>query len=326
MRCLMVDAMPSRLVVAALGLVVSGLVTPATADDVIPGHEIDRPVNGAVIGGALGLSLGLSLIPIRTHRAMWQRELFGRVDHAVHASFSPRAAQISDATLAATVAAPLAYLVAGTIDDADGDRLMLYGEALAINLALFQGAKRLVQRPRPYLYSTLPGVADYAAREGDDAYQSFYSAHAATAFCAATAGAYLAGTTSVSRGVRNLAWGSGFAAAASVANLRVRAGKHFYSDVAIGAIVGIAIGYVVPALHADGEAYVPDLGDLGAAMAGLLGGGLVSQLLPLERPHDDVPGASRVALRRRWSRALRSLHLGPVAVPSGAGVGVAGAM
>jgi membrane-associated phospholipid phosphatase len=320
--------MPSRLVVAALILGLGlGLVTPATADDVIPGHQIDRPLDGAVIAGALGLGLGLSLLPVRTDRGIWRRELFGGVDRSVHARFSPRAAQISDATLAATVAAPLAYLTGGTIDDADGDRLVIYGEALAINLALFQGAKRLVQRPRPYLYSTSPGVARYAESQGADAYQSFYSAHAATAFCAATAGAYLAGATSASRGVRQLAWASGFGAAAAVANLRVRAGKHFYSDVLIGGLVGVAIGYAVPALHADARPYVPDARDLGAAVAGLIGGGLLSQLLPLERALDDAPGARQaLAQRPRWSRALRSLHLGPVPIPDGAGVGVAGSL
>lgn len=308
--------MPSRLLGTALLLC---LVAPATADDVIPGHTVDRPLDGAVIAGTLGLAVGLSLIPVPVPRGTWRRELFGRVDASVHARFSPRAARISDLTLAATVVAPIAYLTGATIEDADGDRLMLYTEALAINLALFQGAKRLVQRPRPYLYSTLPGVARYAATQGEDAYRSFYSAHAATAFCTATAGAYLA-ALSGSRGMRHAAWGGGFAGAAAVANLRVRAGKHFYSDVAIGALIGIAIGYAVPALHADAGPYVPDAGDLGAALAGLIGGGLVSQLLPLERRDGEL------VARTGWSRALRSLQVGPLAVEGGTGVGVAGSL
>jgi membrane-associated phospholipid phosphatase len=304
------------------------LATPAAADDVIPGHAIDRPANGAIIGGALALGFGLSLIPMRAQHALWQHELFGDTDDPVHDYFSPRAAQISDATLAATIAAPLAYLTGNTIEDADGDRLLIYGESLAVNLAVFEGAKHLIQRPRPYLYSKSPAVARYAQSQGDDAYQSFYSAHAATAFCAATAGAYLAGASAKSGGVRALAWGGGFAAASAAANLRVRAGKHFYSDVVIGGLLGIAIGYAVPALHADGRPYVPDLGDLGAAMAGVLGGGLLSQVLPLEHRRDDSLAAGRpaVAERPRWPRALRTMHLGPLPVPSGAGVGIGGAL
>lgn len=305
-----------RLVIAAL---VISLSTSAVADDVIAGHAIDRPVNGLAIGGALALGFGFSLIPMRAHRTLWQHELFGDTDDAVHTSFSPRAAQISDGILAAAVAAPVVYLTGGTIEDADGDRLLIYGESLAVNLALFEGAKHLVQRPRPYLYATSPAVARYAADQGDDAYQSFYSGHAATAFCAATAGAYLVAASAGTSGQRALAWGGGFAAAAAAANLRVRAGKHFYSDVVIGALVGVAVGYAVPALHADGKAYVPDLAALGAAVTGVVGGSFVSELLPLEPHHEDPLGAGRLAALRR-----ANLHLGPIPIANGAGLGIAG--
>jgi membrane-associated phospholipid phosphatase len=307
---------------------VKTLTAPAIADDVIAGHVIDRPSSGLVLGSVLVLGVGLSLVPMRADHALWQHELFGDDDAAVRANFSLRAAQISDAALAATVAAPILYLTGSTIEDADGDRLLILGESLAINLAVFEGVKHLVQRPRPYLYSTSPDVARYANSQGDDAYQSFYSAHAATAFCAATAGAYLAAVSSGDHRVRSFAWGGGFAAAAAVANLRVRAGKHFYSDVAVGSAIGIAIGYAVPALHADGRPYVPDLGDLGAAVAGLLGGGLISELLPLAHPHDDVRGTSPpvVVQRSRVSRTLHALHLGPTPIPSGAGIGIGGAL
>ena len=313
-------ALPRLTVAALLTVVVARLATPVRADDVIPGHAIDRPTDGVAIGGALAVALGLSLVPVSTERALWTRELFGNTDAAVHARFSLRAAGISDAMVAAAVAAPVGYLTGATIEDADGDRLMLYGEALAINFALFQGVKHLVQRPRPYLYSQSPDVQRYAAAQGADRYQSFYSAHAATAFCAATAGAYLAGASTMSRGVRAAAWGGGFAAAAAAAQLRVRAGKHFYSDVVIGGVVGIAIGYVVPALHADRQPYVPDSQDVGAAAAGVLVGGLLGRLLPLERLGDDAH-ASRLAWLRR-----ANLRLGPVPVSHGAGVAVAGAL
>ncbi|HSS00832.1 MAG TPA: phosphatase PAP2 family protein [Kofleriaceae bacterium] len=307
-----------RLITAILIAAVGRLATPARADDVIRGHTVDRPAEGLVIGAALGAALGLSAIPVSTARALWTRELFGEADAAVHARFSPRAAALSDAALAATVAAPVAYLTGNTIEDADGDRLMLYGEALAINLALFEGAKHLVQRPRPYLYSQLPEVRRYAAAQGKDAYQSFYSAHAATAFCAATAGAYLAATSTRSRGARAAAWGSGFASAAAASNLRVRAGKHFYSDILIGSVIGMAIGYAVPALHADGRPYAPSRADLGAAAAGVIGGGLVSQLLPLERRPAELSRGRRAWLRRA------NLKVGPLQVPSGAGLGIGG--
>lgn len=306
----------SRLLAAALTL---SIATPALAEDTIPGHAIDRGTDGAILGGTLGVALGVSLIPVHPSGALWEAELFGAADASVHTSFSPRAAQISDGLVAASVVAPLVYLTGTTIEDADGDRMLIYGEVVAINLALFQGVKRMVQRPRPYLYSSSPDASRYARTQGDDAYLSFYSGHSSTAFSAATAGAYLAGATTTSSGARAIAWGAGFATAAAAANLRVRAGKHFYSDIVIGGLIGVAIGYAVPALHADGEAYVPSLTDLSAAAAGLLGGSLVSALLPLERRPEDNASARPLS-------ALRRLHLGPIAIPHGAGLGLGGVL
>src|SRR6185503_19736420 len=107
-------ALPRLTVAALLVVLLARLSTPAIADDVIPGHAIDRPTDGAIVGGALAVALGLSLVPVPTQRALWRRELFGNTDAAVHARFSPRAAGLSDAVLAAAVAAPVVYLTGST--------------------------------------------------------------------------------------------------------------------------------------------------------------------------------------------------------------------
>lgn len=305
--------------VATIAAVVTAtaIAAPAVADDEIPGHRIDRPLNGLVIAGAASTALAVSLIPMRDG-GLWNRELFGWADGTVHDNFSRRAAAVSDVLLIASVAAPIGYLMGATTEDADGDRLLLYSETLAVNLALFQAVKHLVQRPRPYLYSRSPEAARYATEAGDDSRMSFYSGHAATTFCAATAGAYLLSASSGSRGARAMAWGGGFAAAATAANLRVRAGKHFYSDIAVGTVVGIAVGYAIPALHADARPYTPSASEIGAAAAGMVGGALLSQLLPLGQSTETAEPGALAALRRAH------LQLGPVPVPGGAGLGISG--
>lgn len=284
-------------------IAILALAGTAHADERIPGHDVDRPTDGLVIGTALGVALATSLIPMREHEP-WSHELFGDADDSVHDQFSRRAAKISDGMIVAQVAAPVFYLTGSTIEDADGDRLLLYGEALAIDIALFETVKHIVQRPRPYTYSKDPEVVAYTQKQGDDAYQSFYSGHSATAFCAATAGAYLVAASNDSKALRAVTWGVGFAAATATANLRVRAGKHFYSDVIVGSAIGIGIGYAVPALHASGAAYVPSGNDLLAAGGGILGGLLVSELIPLE---DRV-------------------HVTPLALKNGVGFGLAGTL
>lgn len=310
--------MRSRAVVLAVLACMVWTAGPARADeDVIPGHTVNRPVDGAVQGAALGATLAFSLIPLRKDPQLWGTELL-EVDHGVRDNFSRRAAHLSDALLVTSLAAPAIYLTGSTIDDADGDRLMIYAQSMAINAAFAQGAKRIVQRPRPYAYSKDLTVRRYAESQGEDAWMSFYSGHASLSFGAAVTGAYLLGASSNSKLARGVSWGVGLMAASAAANLRVRAGKHFYSDVVVGAAVGMAVGYIVPALHADGRPYIPDGQELAAAGAGILGGLLISSLIPLEkkRTEDGVEKPSTIS----------RLNLSPVPMPNGIGFAIGGAL
>ncbi len=303
----------TRLVAVAALLALS---TPALADDQIPGHSVDPATDGLIAGVALAATGGFSLIPIREDRPLWERELVAS-DDAVHDNFSRRASHVSDALLATSLVAPAIYLTGTVIDDADGDRLILYGQTIAINAMLAQAAKHLVQRPRPYLYNPSAAARAYAREAGTDAYKSFYSGHAALSFGAAITGAYLVGASEDRGAARVVAWGAGLLVASTTASLRVRAGKHFYSDVVIGAVIGSAVGYLVPALHADEDAYAPTGPEVLAAATGLLGGVVLARLLPLEKD-PAAPGAPRSVLSR--------LSVSPAPMPDGFGFAIGGAL
>ena len=274
-----------RWVVTAL--IVSALpLRSARADtaDAIPGHTVERPVAGGIQATALAVG-GLSyLIPARGG-ALWDHELLD-LDLRVRDDFSRRASHLSDGLLVLSVLAPAAYLTGTTIDDADGDKLLLYSETMAINVGMASLVKHLVQRPRPYMYSKDPSVRAYAKGQGADAHMSFYSGHAAITFGAAMAGAYLLGASGENEQVRGIAFGAGFGIAAMTATLRVRAGKHFVSDVLVGAVVGTSIGYLVPALHADDGAFKPSANELTLAGVGIVAGVLTARFLPLESQRD----------------------------------------
>lgn len=310
--------MTQRALVASLILV---LVSPAMADDPvpeptsIPNHTIDRRLQGGITGVATGLALVSQLIPIRS-RGLWNDELT-EFDERVRDNFSRRAAHIADGMLGLSIAAPALYLTGTTIDDVDSDRLMIYGQSVAVNTLLAGVVKRLVQRPRPYMYSKDPVVQKYASGEGDDAYLSFYSGHSAISFGAATTGAYLLGASGASRTVRSFAWGGGFMVAAATANLRVRGGKHFYSDVVIGSLIGLAVGYAVPALHADGAPFKPSGEEVLAGAVGIIGGIMLSSLLPLEKRTSEVD---------RGTARVHDLHLTPIPVAGGLGFGIGGGL
>ncbi|CAN5845019.1 hypothetical protein BH11MYX3_BH11MYX3_13890 [soil metagenome] len=303
---------------AVVVLICFALVAPASADDAtsIPGHEIDRRMNGGITGLALGLGLVSQLIPVRTPE-LWKAELVG-FDEEAKGNFSPRASSLADGMLGLSLAAPALYLMGSTIDDADGDKLLLYGQAVAVNALIAGVTKRLVQRPRPYMYSKDPAARRYAKERGDDGFMSFYSGHAALSFGAAVTGAYLLGASGASKSTMYLAWGGGLMLASSTANMRVRAGKHFYSDVIVGGLVGVAVGYVVPALHANGDPYRPSFEEVAAGAAGIVGGLLLSSLIPLEKRHGE-PDAGKQGL-------VHNLRLSPMPLTSGFGFAIGGGL
>lgn len=300
-----------RLAAATLALL--SLATPALADDAT-GARRAGPVDTAIIAGAVAASLAPMVLPLR-NRAMWDTQLLGTVDDAVCEWFSRPASQLSDLTLLAAIAGPAAYLTGATIDDADSDRLVIYGEALAVDLALAQVAKYVVHRPRPYLYNHSAEAGQYAEAAGDDGWRSFYSSHAAMSFGAAVAGAYLLSASNASPYARGAAWATGFAVAAATSNLRVRAGLHFYSDVILGGLIGSAVGYAVPALHAQGKPYAVSRSDLAMAGAGILAGAVVSELLPLAT---TGPTAHPPAVM------VDRVHIGPLALRDGGGLAISG--
>lgn len=294
-------AMPisSRTISLCTAMLLAAITPPARADPVEADARIDLPIALA----ATALALAATRIPVDTSRR-WERETFGALDASVRERFSARAAALSDLLVATAIAAPVFTEAGGIVDDGVSTRYLVYGQSLAISLALNATTKYLVQRPRPYAYHRDPRVAAYAARQGKDSHLSFYSGHAALAFTAATTGGYLFATRTERVGPRAAMWASGTTVAAATAILRVRAGKHFYSDVVIGAVLGVAVGYAVPRLHHDGIELAP--AEVGAIAGGLALGTAAALLLPMP---DDL-----------------AMSLAPIFVENGAGVALAGAL
>ncbi len=237
----------------------------------------DAGVGAASLAG----SLLWSFLPVR-HGGLWQHQLLP-FEGQVKGNFSTRAQTYSDVALGLSLATPLAFDGARGLDGAMARRSAIYAETLIVNLALFEGVKHIVGRPRPYLYSAAPAAQDYAAGRGNDGWQSFYSGHSSTAFAAAVSGAWLYSQSSDNVPMRTAVWATNLALAGATANLRVRAGQHFPSDVLVGAAVGSALGYLIPRLHYRGK-HVRSLStpEWVAIVAAPLLGALIGQCLPLE--------------------------------------------
>jgi hypothetical protein len=271
----------------ALGLFCCALclARPAHAQAVLEERTGRYWVSHAVIttGSAL-----LGFAAMYQRRAPMHDEFRFQPDSSVVAHYSVTAKHASDVLIVAEVLAPVGYFAFEGARHQVVGGLTIYAEAHAINFALNTAVKYAIRRPRPYTHHRNGQVRRLhdCPRVEDDCL-SFYSGHSSTAFTSAIAGGYLMNETfAPSQSFRMLTWGTLMAGAAAAAHLRVRAGKHFYTDVVVGTLLGSGIGMMVPLMH--GGSYVPSAEELGAAALGLA----VGSSLPLLIPTDELPELS----------------------------------
>jgi membrane-associated phospholipid phosphatase len=161
----------------------------------------------------------------------------------------------SDALILPFVAAPMAlsawdaYRGSGT--ESGGWKVFLTEAAVYSEAMLFSSSLNLLVRstqvhPRPLLYGS---DAPQEQLDKGEASGSFYSGHANGAFAAATYLAYTYPLRHPEFKHGGWLWGGSLAVAATVAGLRVAAGKHFPSDVVVGAAAGSFFGWAFPRMH-----------------------------------------------------------------------------
>ena len=214
---------------------------------------------------ALGMSvaLGIELVAAEQRWAgcgSCRGAELNALDRTVLGKHDPRARTYSDIGMVALVALPFALDLGDVLIQRARDRstlkrrhlggwgrdIVVLLETFAVNYAATNLVKIAVQRPRPYSYDPDTSVGDPQA---GDARLSFFSGHTSTSFAMAAAYASLYQARHPrSRWVAPV-WVLGLSLASTVAVARVEAGKHFWTDVIVGAVAGASIGLAVPALH-----------------------------------------------------------------------------
>jgi len=126
---------------------------------------------------------------------------------------------------------------------------------LAVTWSLTNLAKIAFRRPRPLAYQEQQRLYDEYGPENapniidTGSALSFFSGHASITASVASAATYLAFARSPHTARPWVTLGLGGLATALTSVGRVRAGKHFPTDVIAGSMVGIGIGILVPHLH-----------------------------------------------------------------------------
>lgn len=171
------------------------------------------------------------------------------LDDPVKMNFSDSASARSDAMVFMNVTLPVLAQMSSGFDTSMANATLIYAEAQSITFLLTTTTKLLVRRPRPYTHSQDPRIIEFKNTEGPEANVSFFSGHSSASFTAATSGAILYSARTDDLWARRTMWGVEFMLAAATAQLRVRAGRHYRTDVWTGTAVGLAVGYLVPKLH-----------------------------------------------------------------------------
>lgn len=237
-------------------------------------HELryDLPTDLAVIGGSVALVLASEYFKIiKPQRCRWcsrdsEVDSLNSVDRWARREFlwkDPRAAQFDSgvtAFLLEPAAATFEMIAASTADNAGRAfpvDLLLISEAIAVSTLLNQTTKIVLARERPFVHY-LPDEDRKKTALPSDNNVSFYSGHTALGFTLAAA----AGTIATLRGYRlmPLVWSTLMPLAAATGYLRIAADKHYFTDVVTGAVIGTAVGVLLPVLFhgRDGDDLVPN--------------------------------------------------------------------
>ena len=221
---------------------------PAAAQRRAPAFRLDPSVDVPVMAVTAPL-LGAWFLS-REHGPPWcapscDAGTVNAFDRPAAGAYRPGWRVVSDATVIAwgLGAATTLALVEGLPTSLHDTTVVL--ESVMVANALAVMTNFAVGRPRPLAYGD---AAPEEARVSGHAAMSFLSGHTANAFAATVA------TFQVLRRVARpaLAWaalGVGIGVSSFIGVARVLAGDHFPTDVIAGAVVGAAIGWVVPALH-----------------------------------------------------------------------------
>ena len=309
--------------------VLGGTARPAQALETHPLSEV-RTLQYYYLHGGLTLGavagIGVEELIIPRSGPGYDLRSFGP-DEVVRTNFSDASANLSDKLLLVTMTAPLFAQMSQGFDSSLGNAGLIYAESHAFSMFLADTTKLIVRRPRPYTHSKDARVAAFAQQQGADAHASFYSAHSSSAFTSAMAGSLLYSARTDNLPARHVMWGFEFLMAGMTAQLRVRAGRHYRTDIWVGTALGLSMGLAVPVLHGVQVQRVR-----GSEIATAGGAFAVSMLLSeavdfcgvLQRFHlCDLPRDITVPLGNE-SVAPTSWVVLPAPIPGGAGLSLLG--
>ncbi|MEL6865900.1 MAG: phosphatase PAP2 family protein [Bacteroidota bacterium] len=179
--------------------------------------------------------------------ARLNRDNIFAIDRPAAFNYRVRAQKHSDILLSSSFFLPLGMLIGNKSRDEFGAVGLMAFETLLINTVFTSLTKGTVKRIRPYVYN--PDVPLNIKTTHSDARRSFFSGHTSTTACLSFLSAQLYADFYPNSDARTYIWSAAAVIPAATGFLRVRGGKHFFTDVLTGYAVGALVGIIVPRLH-----------------------------------------------------------------------------
>ncbi len=199
-----------------------------------------------------------------------RRDIFF-VDRGAANNWSPASARASDIVRSTSILLPAFFLTNHHTKKEISMLLVMSLEVLTTNFGATQLVKNIVNRARPFTYNT---DLLFTTRSKKNDKLSFFSGH--TSHTAAFSFFIAKVLTDYHPNARNkfkvIVWSIAVLIPATTAVLRVKAGKHFPTDVIAGYVVGASIGYLIPQLHKQKKRKLNNLSIIPAFTGG--GGGV----------------------------------------------------
>ncbi len=215
-------------------------------------YQLNWKKEAAILGaGAIPMGIGhhlrSNIAPLTEQEVLsLQTKSLAGIDRIAVEQNSPNAYRASNYFLNASFALPLFFLAEKQARNDFPTIALLYSETMLFNSGLTLLAKSSFQRPRPFVFNL---EAELESKQSLHARSSFFSGHtsnvaANTFFAAKVFSDYYPDSK-----WKPVVWSIAAAAPAITGYLRVRAGKHYPSDVICGYAVGALAGYFIPHLH-----------------------------------------------------------------------------
>ena len=215
-------------------------------------HQLSWPTDGALLGtGALSYGLSFPLqkkMPGLTLEEIEQLDPLNinGFDRIATRQFNQKALFKSDIALRTALLLPLGLLAESNSRENFGVISVMWLETLLVTNGITRMVKFSAKRCRPYTYNPMTGEE---VKLDPESRLSFFSGHSSNT---AAVSFFTAQTLIQNRPQMNnkgVVWATAVSLPALTALWRIKAGKHFPTDVLVGYGVGALIGLAIPNLH-----------------------------------------------------------------------------